>query len=61
VSGARVTLEIRLRDDEWPGDEAFDAWARDVLAYRLGQLAAIEAARLVEWERLLEPGEPMPS
>lgn len=59
VSIARVTIEVRLRD-EWPGDDDFEVWAHDVFRYRLAQLGAIESAEVVEWERILEPGEAMP-
>jgi hypothetical protein len=60
VSGARVTIEVRLRD-EWPGDDDFDLWAREVFRHRLAQLAAIEAVEVVEWTRLLDLGEAMPT
>jgi hypothetical protein len=60
VSAARVTIEVRLRD-EWPGDDDFDLWCREVFRHRLAQIAAIETAEVINWERVLEPGEAMPA
>lgn len=60
MSAARVTLEVRLRD-EWPGDDDFDLWAREVFRHRLAQIAAIDSVEVVSWDRLLDPSEEMPT
>ena len=62
MSAARVTLELRWAD-EWPGDDEFAAWLDGVLGRQLEKLklTAVDELDVVGWERLLEPGEPVPA
>lgn len=49
-AGARVVIDVGLRED-WPGDDAFDEWVRNVFRHRLEQLGAVATAEVVEWSR----------
>jgi hypothetical protein len=58
MSAARVILELRW-DSDWPGDDEFDLWLHGILGQALGKLKlhAVDEIGILEWERILEPGE----